>query len=373
MRYAIVLSGGGARGAYQAGSLRALYEVCRSVGNLTPFETLVGLSAGAVNASFLAAEAADLDYATDRLCTMWKELHTRDVVRTDPFSLTKTGLKIARQLSLGGLSGWLRSERLSLLNTSPLSKLLAERVRFGQIEKNVADGLLHGFSITATDYSTSLGVTFYMGHESIQPWTRVHRVGVRSKIGVDHVMGSAAIPLFFPPWPIDGRFYGDGCLRNTAPLSPAIHCGANRLIVLGARRWKQVDLTPDNNIHPSIGRVLSVLINAILMDSIEADVERIRIINRALESAPGQAMLKNIDIFYSQPSRTLSDIAVHYADELPPILRFLLGGLGTPTESAEILSYLAFVPEYATLLVDMGYNDIMAQREKLVQFLSQSN
>jgi len=371
MRFGIVLSGGGARGAYQAGSLRALYEICRDVGNLTPFETLIGMSAGAINGAFLAAEIADLDYATDRLCLMWKQLHTRDVVRTDPFSLTKTGLKIAKQLSLGGLSGWLRSERLSLLNTTPLSKLLAERVRFGQIEKNVADGLLHGFSVTATDYSTSLGVTFFTGAESIQTWKRVHRVGVRAKIGVDHIMASTSIPIFFPPWPIEDRFYGDGCLRNTAPISPAIHLGANRLIVLGVRRWKQVDLTPDNNIRPSIGRVLSILINAILMDGIETDVERIGIINRALESVPGQSVMRNIDVFYSQPSRTLSDIAVHYADELPPILRFLLGGLGTPTESAEILSYLAFVPEYATLLVDMGYNDIIAQREKLVQFLNQ--
>lgn len=371
MRFAIILSGGGARGAYQAGSLRALYEVCRDAGNLTPFKTLIGLSAGAVNASFIAAEAADLDYATDRLCLLWKQLHTRDVVRTDPFSLTKTGLKIAKQLSLGGLSGWLRSERLSLLNTSPLARLLTERVRFDQIEKNVANGLLHGFSVTATDYSTSLGITFFTGSETIQPWTRVYRQGLRSKIGVDHVMASASIPIFFPPWPIDGRYYGDGCLRNTAPLAPAIHCGAHRLIVLGARRWKPMTLSPETNIRPSIGRVLSVLINAILMDGIDADVERIRIINRALETAPGQSVLRNIDVFYSQPSRTLSDIAVHYANELPPILRFLLGGLGTPNESAEILSYLAFVPEYAAMLVDLGYHDIMAQREKLVQFLNQ--
>jgi len=371
MRFGIVLSGGGARGAYQAGSLRALYEVCREAGNLSPFETLMGLSAGAVNAAYLAAEAADLDFATESLCRMWKDLRTKDVVRTDPFSITRTGIRIVRQLSVGGFSSWLRSEKLSLLNTTPLSKLLANRVRFDQIEKNVATKKIHAFSVTATDYSTSLGVTFFTGSPEIQPWTRVHRLGIRAKIGVDHVMASASIPMFFPPWQIDDRFYGDGCLRNTAPLSPAIHCGATRLIVLGARRWKQVDLTPDTNIRPSIGRVLSVLVNAILMDGIETDVERIRIINRALESAPGQSVLRNIDVFYSQPSRTLSDIAVNYVHELPPILRFLISGLGTPTESAEILSYLTFVPEYATILVDMGYQDIMAQKEKLVQFLRQ--
>jgi NTE family protein len=371
MRYGIVLSGGGARGAYQAGSLRALYEVCRDVGNLNPFETLVGLSAGAVNASYLAAECGDLDYATESLCRLWKDLRTKDVVRTDPFSVTRTGIKLIRQLSLGGFSSWLRSEQLSLLNTTPLSKLLAEKIRFNQIDRNVEEKKLHAFSVTATDYSTSLGVTFFMGSTEIQPWSRVHRVGIRSKIGVDHVMASASIPMFFPPWEINGRFYGDGCLRNTAPLAPAIHCGATKLIVLGARRWKQVDLTPDNNIKPSIGRVMSVLINAILMDGIETDVERIRIINRALENVPGQSVLRQIEVFYSQPSRTLSDIAVNYVDELPPILKFLIGGLGSPTESAEILSYLAFVPEYANILLDLGYHDIMAQREKLVQFLSQ--
>jgi NTE family protein len=370
-RFGIVLSGGGARGAYQAGSLRALYEVCRDVGNLTPFETLVGMSAGTINAAFIAAEISDLNYATNRLCEIWKQIRSQDVIRTDPFSITKTGLRLIRQLSIGGFTGWLRVERLALLNTTPLAKLLSENVNFANIAKHVEEKKLHALCITATDYSTSLGVTFFAGSSEIEPWTRVQRRGIRSHIDVDHIMASASIPLFFPPWPVAGRFYGDGCLRNTAPLSPAIHCGATKLIVLGARRWKPMELTPDTNIRPSLGRILSVLINAILMDGIETDVERILIINKALEAAPSQNQFRQIEVFYSRPSQTLSELAVHYVDSLPPILRFLINGLGTPKESAEILSYLTFVPEYSTALVEMGYKDIMNQREKLVQFLNQ--
>jgi NTE family protein len=370
MRFGIVLSGGGARGAYQAGSLRALYEVCEEIGNLTPFETLIGLSAGAVNAAFLAAEVTDLDAATKRLCLMWKNLRTSDVVQTDPFSVTKTGFRLIRQMTVGGMSSWLRAERLALLNTNPLAKLLAERIHFEQIEKNVADRKLHALCVTATDYSTSLGVTFFSGAPEIEPWKRVHRFGIRAPINVNHVMASASIPIFFPPWPIGDRFFGDGCLRNTAPLSPAIHCGANKLIVLGARRFKQIEsLTPDNNLRPSVGRVLSVLINAILMDGIEIDVERIGIINKAMEMAQNQQALRQIHVFYSQPTQILSEIATKYAANLPPILKFLIGSLGNPEESSEILSYLAFEPEYESTLVDLGYQDIMARKEHLVTFL----
>src|SRR5262249_46392595 len=152
-----------------------------------------------------------------------------------PFSMSKTALKVVRQLSLGGLSSWLRSERLARLNTDPLAKLLHHHIHFDRIDEHVRERRLHAFCVTATDYSTSLGVTFFHGAKEIEPWTRVHRVGVREKIGVDHVMASASIPIFFPPWAIGERFFGDGCLRNTAPLSPAIHCGAQKLIVLGAR------------------------------------------------------------------------------------------------------------------------------------------
>jgi NTE family protein len=371
MRYGIVLSGGGARGAYQAGSLRALYEVCRDAGNLTPFQTLIGLSAGAINASFLASEIEDLDAATERLCLMWKHLRVHDVLKAGPFSMSKTAFKLIRQLTLGGLSSWLRAERLALLNTTPLAQLLNDRVRFNQIAQNVELGRLHALCVTATDYSTSLGVTFFTGSQEIEPWKRVFRQGIRSTITADHVMASAAIPIFFPPWSVGDRFFGDGCLRNTAPLSPAIHCGASKLIVLGARRWKEVDMTPENNIQPSLGRVLSVLINAILMDGIEVDVERIKIINKAMEmTSAARNGFRQVDVFYSQPSKTLSDIAAAHVDDLPQVLKFLIGGLGSPTESAEILSYLTFVPEYETKLVDMGYEDMMANREKLVLFLS---
>lgn len=370
MGFSIVLSGGGARGAYQAGSLRALYEICRDAGNLSPFENLVGLSAGAINGSFIAAHLNDLDQGTDRLCDLWRNLRTQDVLKTDAFSVSGTAFKLVRSLSLGGISRWLRASKVGLLNTRPLNQLIQNNIDFNQIQKNVDDGLLRAFCITATDYSTSLGVSFFTGSEEIQQWKRYLRVGLRSPITADHVMASASIPIFFPPWPIGDRFFGDGCLRNTAPLSPAIHMGANKLIVLGVRKWKEVILSEETNLPPSLGRIISVLINAILMDAIEVDIERIRIINEALHLAPESPGFKKLEVFYMNPSVVLSEIAASHVDNLPQILRFLIGGLGTPEESGEILSYLTFDGSYCSKLVELGYSDLMEKKENFLQFLN---
>jgi NTE family protein len=235
----LLLSGGGARGAYQAGALRALFEICREVGTEAPFKNLCGVSAGAINAAYLAAEADDLDKATTNMCNMWKKLTTPDVFATDYITISRTAMKLVRAITLGGFSEKLRPTTASLLNVEPLRDLLARTVPFDKIPQHVSSGRLNSLCITATDYSTSIGVTFFTGASHIKDWKRVHRVGVRSDIGIDHVMGSASIPLFFPPWKIGDRFYGDGVLRNTAPLSPARRIGANKVIDEGnLAKWR---------------------------------------------------------------------------------------------------------------------------------------
>lgn len=367
--YALILSGGGARGAYQAGVLRALYEICKETGNFYPFRNLIGVSAGAINAAYLAAEADDLDAATSKMCTMWRNLTTKDVFQTDYVTIGRTAMRFARGLTLGGFSGKLRPTKLGLLNVAPLRDLLQKEIRFNRIPKLIEDGVLNSLCISATDYSTALGVTFFTGGGDLKEWRRVHRVGVRSEIDVNHVMGSAAIPIFFPPWPINGRHYGDGCLRNTAPLSPARKIGANKLLVIGVRKWKDEKLDDASIIKPSLGRVISVLINAIFMDAIEVDIERVRIINENLELSSKDAKFRKIDMHYIQPSQAPSEIAETRLEGLPPVLRFLISGLGSPRESAEILSYLVFDPVYLNALVDLGYYDMMKQKETLIQFL----
>ena len=367
--YALILSGGGARGAYQAGSLRALYEICRETRNFLPFRNLVGVSAGAINAAFLASEAHDLDGATAKMCGMWRKLNTKDVFRTDYVTVGTTAMRMMRGLALGGFSGKLRPNKLGLLNVTPLRDLLYKNINFARIPEHVAAGRLNSLCITATDYSTSLGVTFFTGAPEITEWKRVHRIGIRAEIGVDHVMGSAAIPIFFPPWPIGNRHFGDGCLRNTAPLSPARRIGARKLLVIGVRKFKDEELVDSNVVKPSLGRVISVVINAIFMDAVEVDIERVRIINENLEMSTRTDKFRKIEIVYIQPSQAPSELAETRVEGLPPLLRFLLSGLGTPRESSEILSYLTFDPVYLNSLVDLGYYDLMKQKENLIQFL----
>lgn len=365
----IVLSGGGARGAYQAGALRALYEICREERNLDPFRNLVGVSAGAINASYLASEAGNLDRATEKMCGMWRTLKTEDVFATDSLTISLTGLKLLRAISLGGFSNKLRPTRAALLNVEPLRDLLNENIQFSHIPEHIRAGRLNSLCVTATDYATAVGVTFFMGAPHIKEWRRVHRIGIRDDIGVDHVMGSASIPLFFPPWQIHKRYYGDGVLRNTAPLSPARRIGASKMIVIGVRKSKDEKLTDENIIKPTLGRVLSVVINAIFMDAIEVDIERVRIINENLKMASQSENFRQMDILHVMPSQAPSELAETRVEALPALMRFLLSALGSPRESAEILSYLIFDPIYLNALVDLGYYDLMKQKENLVQFL----
>ncbi len=367
--YALILSGGGARGAYQAGSLRALYEVCKEANNFLLFRNLVGVSAGAINSAFLASHAHDLDGATAKMCHMWRTLTTRDVFRTDYVTVGTTAMRMLRGVALGGFNAKLRPNKLGLLNVTPLRNLLVKSIDFARIPEHVAAGHLNSLCITATDYSTSLGVTFFTGNPEITEWKRVHRMGVRAEIGIDHVMASASIPIFFPPWPIGTRHFGDGCLRNTAPLSPARRIGASKLLVIGVRKWKDEDLDEQSIVKPSLGRVMSVVINAIFMDAIEVDIERVRIINENLRTATNKDKFRQLDIVYLQPSQAPSELAETRMEGLPPVLRFLLSGLGTAHESSEILSYLTFDPLYLNSLVDLGYYDLMKQKENLIHFL----
>lgn len=367
--FALVLSGGGARGAYQAGALRGLFEICKEVGHFYPFRNLVGVSAGAINASYLATEADNLDKATDNMCRMWRSLTSNEVFKTDYVTVGRTALKLFRGVSLGGVSEKLVPKRTGLLNVEPLRDLLQENIHFDRIDDHIRSNALNSLCISALDYSTALSVTFFMGAPGINEWRRVQRVGLRARIGIDHIMASASIPIFFPPWRIGNRYFGDGCLRNTAPLSPARRVGASKVIVLGVRKMREQRLTDDSIIQPTLGRVLSVVINAIFLDAIEVDIERVRIINENLSLAGKGAQFRSIGITHIHPSKMLSELAESRLEALPSMMRFLISGLGSPKETAEILSYLAFDPIYLNELVDLGYKDILEQKQNLIQFL----
>ncbi len=368
--FAIVLSGGGARGAFQAGVLRALYEISRDAGNLSLFRNIVGVSAGAINAAYLASEADNIDRATDYMCGLWRKLSADDVFKTDYITVGRSAWRLARALSLGGFSSKLRPTKLGLLNVNPLRDLLNQQIQFEKIPHHIKNDHLHSLSISATDYSTAVGVTFFMGSPSLKDWRRVQRIGLRTDINIDHVMASAAIPVFFPPWPIGKRHFGDGCLRNTAPLSPARKVGASKIVVIGVRKFRDEGLTETNIVNPTLGRVLSVIINALFMDSIESDIERVRTVNQALKIAEKSHEFRELEIIHIHPSQPLSELAETRLEGLPPIFRFLITGLGSPRESAEILSYLTFDPEYLSSLVELGYSDCMKHKENLTKLLT---
>lgn len=376
--YGLVLTGGGARAAYQAGAIHALAEIA-GVREL-PFRVLAGVSAGAINAAFLAAHADDFPRAARMLRDFWHRLTPDHVYRTDMPRLAAIGSSWLRDLSLGGLLG--ASPTNFLLDTAPLRGLLAERLPLTRIGEHLSTGRLRGLAVTATNYLTGTAVTFFEADADARPWVRSTRLGRRTKLRLEHVLASAAIPLFFPPVAIDGVFHGDGCVRMHAPTSPAIHLGADRLLTIGIRYARTGDQTLQLNDEArsdrlAVADIVGVLLNAVFLDSLEADLELLERINRTIAHVPLErhadipGRLRAIPVLALQPSQDLGRMAIDQYDEFPRVVRYLLRGIGATGERGwDLLSYLAFEPGYVRRLLELGYSDAMARRDELTAFLA---
>ena len=371
-----MLTGGGARAAYQAGALGALAEILPP--GPSPFRVLCGISAGAVNASFLGGNVQDFPGAAARLRELWMALSPDRVYRTDTGRMLSIGTRWMRDLSGGGL---FRSNRINfLLDASPLRDFLHQNLPLLRLRQNLASGALKGFAVTATSYATASAVTFFDGHPDARPWVRATRVGVRETIRLDHVMASAAIPIFFPPVRIRGSWYGDGSVRMTAPLSPAIHLGADRLVVVGVRRWKPPDellpaLRPSRKESLALSEIGATLLNAVFLETIEADVERLERINRMVELVPPEERprlphgVRPVPALVLRPSRDLGQLAGDQYRRFPRFLRYLLRGIGANAGNApDLLSYLAFEPVYVGRLLELGWEDTLARRADVLRF-----
>jgi NTE family protein len=370
----IMLTGGGARGAYQAGVLQGVAEIAKARGGELPFRVVTGSSAGAINAAFVASTADNFVAAMTDLGGFWSNVRTSQIFRTDFGSLGRIGLSLAGDILFGGLKR--TKQARSLLDTTPLRNLLTRILPMERIPRHIADGRLDAFEVAATDYHTSESVSFFASSDPAVAWTRARRRAERAEIGVPHVLASAAIPLFFPPVKVGSRYFGDGSLRNPAPLSPTIRLGTRKLLIVGVRYGQPpasaaADAVAD--IKPTLGRVVSVVLNAILLDALEFDLERLARINRTVALIPserrGEVPLAHIDYLHLKPSEDLGAFAAAHFARLPELLQYLVSGLGSRKEASEIVSYLLFEPEFCGYLVALGRRDALARRDELEALL----
>lgn len=371
MTSALVLSGGGARGAYQAGVLRGMVDL-GLLGESGGFDVLVGSSAGAINAAMLAAHAQDFPEAVERLVRIWSEIEAQQVFRTDLRSLGGIGMKWIRDLSFGGALR--RVAPKCLLDTAPLRELLLEHIAFEEIDRNIDEGHLRAFALPATDLYTADGVVFLDAPADVPLWRRGRWSIERARIRVDHVMASSAIPIFFPSVEIEGRHFGDGSVRNTAPLSPAINLGADRILAIGVRRGSAETGQVRHSRPPSIAQVAGTLLDSVMLDAIGIDVEHSERVNQSVISTStndGDQSFRRIEVLWMSPTRHFQDIAREFADRIPPSVRYLMRGLGSDEETNELASYLLFDGAFCQRLIEIGREDVKARSGEIREFMAQ--
>lgn len=370
----LVLTGGGARAAYQVGVLKALAEFLPE-GSGNPFPVITGTSAGSINAAVLASHADDFRRGVARLVEVWANLKTGMIYRDDWRCVLGTGMQWLFSLTFGGLGP---HNPRSLLDNAPLRETLLERVNFDRIEECVARGDLQALGVTVSGYTSARSITFYQGAEGrFESWERSRRVGHPTSIQADHLMASAAMPFIFPAIRIGREYCGDGVIRQSAPLSPAIHLGADRLLVLGVRNEDPNELPgPDEAVeYPSFGRIAGYMLDALFMDSLHMDRERLERINQTVGHVSSRAErreigLHHIDCEMVVPSRDIRELARDHAGEFPRTVRMLLKGVGAfNAEGLQLMSYLLFEPGYLGALIDMGYSDAQGQCERICGYI----
>lgn len=365
---ALVLSGGGARGAYQVGVLR---QIARQHPELR-FPVITGVSAGAINATFIASHAGELTDATDELTELWSELSTSRVMRSDIPSLLSNALRIAGNVVSGGSR--IAPPVRGLVDTAPLRRILTSVIDSRTIQAKIDAGRLEALAVSATSYRTGDSVTFVQGRPELEMWSRFRRHARAERVTVDHVMASAAIPLFFPGCEVDGEYFGDGSLRQTYPLSPAIHLGADRVLAISSRFANVSQTGEAEDAYPTAARVLGLMLNSIFLDHLDADAERLERVNQLLQRVdPKHRWLvpeREVDLLVIRPSLDMARIAAGYERQMPRTLRYLIRGLGTRRGSgADLLSYLLFEPQFLSELIELGERDAKLNRVRISRFV----
>jgi len=372
-RVALILTGGGARAAYQVGVLKAIAELQpRRARN--PFPIICGTSAGALNAATLAVNARQFNKGVQYLVNIWKNFQPSDVYRTDVLGVLANTTRYFIGLILTTL-GIPRLIRVSLLDNRPLAKLLKEVLPCEQIQASINAGCLHALSITASGYASGQSVTFYQSAENIEPWTRAHRVGLPANIETEHLLASAALPFFFPAVRIHREYFGDGSMRQIAPLSPALHLGADRILVVSTISHSEEHLRSKLDAYPTLAQIAGHALDSIFLDSLEVDIERVERINTTLDFIPaGQRAavgLRHVNVLVISPSQAIEKLSERYIHYMPWTIRLLMNVIGATRRAggASLLSYLLTEKHYCSALIDMGYRDAMERKDEIMQFL----
>lgn len=369
----LVLTGGGARAAYQVGVLRAVATILPK-GARNPFPVICGTSAGAINAASLAVSARNFHEGVRQLVDVWENFHVNRVYRSDPAGLFLNSIRLLSSLILN------KHGAISLLDDSPLTNLLIHRLPFRGIQKSINSGDLHGLGITAWGYTSGQSVTFYQGRENITAWDRERRVGVSTNIGVEHLLASSAIPFLFPARRINREYFGDGSMRQLAPISPALHMGAERILVIGVH--DTLNIRPDlvnPASYPPMAQIAGHVMNSIFLDSLDVDLERLQRINEIIQLIPRETLenssmqLRQIETMIISPSEEINKIAERYSHTLPRTMRLAYRAIGAMgRDGSTLLSYLLFEKPFCQALIKLGYQDTMSRKNEILQFIGSS-
>ncbi len=373
---ALILSGGGARAAYQAGVLRAVSEIMPDLEN--PFPIISGTSAGAINAVAMAAHPKGFHETVSDLVDTWEQLGLDNVFKSNWFDLCGGVLKVGASLFNEGVS---KDTPLALLDNTPLRAFLSRTIPFDNIEKRITEGALKAVCITAMGYSSGESVAFFQGQEGLRGWRRARRVGTPAKITVEHLLASSAIPTIFPAVYLSQEYFGDGAMRQMAPISPALHLGADRLFVIGVSsnrnpvNWKKKKMRAKHS--PSMAQIVGQMFNSAFIDALEGDLEHMERVNDLLALVEGEhdgktKHLRSVETLVISPSKPLDKIAGRHVRDLPGALRFFLRKTGATASGggSAVASYLLFSSGYCNELMDLGYKDTMWERDSVERFFT---